>query len=382
MAYVFLALLILGWGLNALSKKYALQNITFKRTIAPTMLEIDEEAEMTIIVENRKFIPVTFLQISEKLPPVLTYKTKADVSVSGNHLYHRTTFFIKPFERVSRTYKVAGKQRGQYSLKEVTLTGGAFLGLGTTPPESVELNQEVIFLPRPLPLAEHFQVYGDYYGDISVKRWIIEDPVLMAGVREYTGFDSERIIHWPSTLRAGKLMVKRFEYTTENSVMILLNIESAKAMWLKINPMKMEQCISLNRGILDELEEARVSYGLCTNAHVANSSERVCVYEPGMGRYHYEEIVGSLGCIKDSTSCDFEDLLWNFGTLSRSYTTYMIITPTVLESYIDGINKLSLKAAKTIVVSLDEVNLEALADNILKLVPVQAGGSEGHEARR
>ncbi|MDI6879105.1 MAG: DUF58 domain-containing protein [Desulfitobacteriaceae bacterium] len=374
MVYVLLFLLLLGWVLNAFSKKYGLQNVTYQRKISQTVVEIDEEFEITTILENRKFLPVTFLQVVEKFPAMLTYKFKADVLSTVEYVFHKTTVLLKPYERVSRVYTVVAQQRGKYTFKDVTLIGGDLLGLDTSEKE-VEFSQEIVVLPKSLALAENIRPYGDYYGDISVQRWIIDDPILMIGVREYTGLEPERTIHWPSSLKTGRLMVKKFDDITENSVMVLINIESAKPFWFNIENGKIEKCISLARGVVDEFERVGIPYGLGTDAHVSGSSSNLNLKNPGIGAYHYAEIVESLGRVINSLSLSFEDLLWYLTRRGGVYTTYVLITPTVLEPYIDGINKLSEKVTKTVIVSLNEENFEYLAGNIDKYCASVHGGT-------
>ncbi|MDQ7096353.1 DUF58 domain-containing protein [Desulfosporosinus sp. PR] len=358
MVYALLFLILLGWGLNVVSQKYGLQNVIYRREISRSVVEIDEEFQITTILENNKLLPVTFLQVTEKFPAMLNYKFKADLLATVQYVFHKTTLLLKPYERVSRVYTVFARQRGQYTFKEVTLAGGDLLGLNYSHKE-VEFEQKVLVLPKSLPISG-LQPYGDYYGNISVRRWIIDDPILLTGVREYTGFESERTIHWPSSLKAGRLMVKQFDYTAENSVMILLNIECSRPSWFNINQEKVEQCISLARGVLDELEQAGIPYGFCTDAYVSGASNKLNTIHQGIGAYHYSEIVESLGRIINSLNLNFEDLLRNFARLGGICTTYILITPTVLEPYIWAMNELSAQTTKIILISLDETNFEHL----------------------
>lgn len=364
MVYALLFLILLGWTLNAFSRKYELYNVTYKRKLSETIVEIDQEFEITTTLENNKLLPVTFLQVVEKIPSMLNYKHKADVISNAENVFHRTSLLLRPFERVSRSYTVVAKQRGRYAFNDATLIVGDLLGLNTSSQE-VQFSQEIVVLPKPLPIGERLRPYGDYYGDISVRRWIIDDPVLLTGVREYSGAEPERTIHWPSSLKSGRLMVKKFDYTTDNSVLLLLNIESAKPFWFNIDQEKIEKCISLARGVVDDLEQAGIPYGLATNAQVSDSG-KIYLKNTGTGIYHYSEVLESLGRMIYGISLSFEDLLWNFSRLGRSYTTIVLITPTVFEPYLDGINRLSEQAVQTVLISLDEKNLEYLTGKILK----------------
>jgi len=365
MDYVLLALILLGWVLNNLSKKYVLHKVTYQRKISRAVVEIGEEFEITTIVENKKLLPVTFLQVTGKFPAMLVYKLKADIMASVQYVFHKTTLLLKPYERVSRSYTVVATKRGKYLFKEVTLTSGDLLGLDTSSQE-LQFAQELVVLPRSLVLMKSIQPYGDYYGDISVQRWIIDDPIILTGVREYSGVEPQKTIHWPSSLKSGHLMVKKFDYTTDNSVMIILNIEVAKPFWFHIDEDKIETCISLARGVMDELEGAGIPYGLTTDAHISGFPGSLNIQEPGLGTYHYAEVVEILARIINSICLSFEDLLQNFIRFGRNYSTFVVITPTVLDSYIDLLNYLSEQSVKIVLISLNRYNLDCLDDRILK----------------
>jgi hypothetical protein len=92
MIYALIILLFFGVILNKLSKKYALYKLTYKRNISKSVVEIDEEFEITTIIENDKIIPVLFLQVVEKIPSLLSYKFKVDLMRLGEQVQHTTTY--------------------------------------------------------------------------------------------------------------------------------------------------------------------------------------------------------------------------------------------------------------------------------------------------
>ena len=107
---------------------------------------------------------------------------------------------------------------------------------------SIGKNQnEIIIFPQKLDIEKSITPLGSFNGDISVKRWIIDDPLMTIGIREYTGNESERFIHWPSSLKYNSLMVKNFDFTTDNNVLIALNIESMKPYWQCIDEEAIEK---------------------------------------------------------------------------------------------------------------------------------------------
>lgn len=367
MIYVLIFLILIALVLNILSKKYVLHKLYYGREISKKIVEIDEEFEIVTVVENRKLLPVTFLQVAEKFPSALRYRFKASFMESNEYMFHKTAMLVLPYQRIKRSYKVFCNKRGRLIFRDVSLIGGDMLGLNTSV-KDLEYLQEVVVLPEKIDLANEIVPYGSYYGDISVKRWIIDDPILSVGVREYTGTEPMKNIHWPSSLRTGGLMVKQFDFTSDNTVMIALNIECSKPFWSGMNIQKIEKCISIARGVIENFEEAGTPYGLATDAHYNGSQNFSSIEAAGFGRVHYNNTVESLGRIEYGICMSFEELLRRIARGAGSYTTFVIITPVVLEDYIDSINSLSERAVRTVLISLDINNLEHLKSGILTYV--------------
>ncbi len=347
-------LVILTYVLNKLTMKYGLFNLTYKREISKKTVEIGEEFQITTTIENRKMLPITFLQVEEKYPKALGIE---------NYNYN---LFIMPYQRVKRTYNLSGNKRGAYFLRNVVLGIGDFAGFNVEHKE-VGLLQEVLVLPKKLKLQEAVVPYGNFNGPISVKRWIIDDPLMTIGIREYTGYEPERYIHWPSSLRYGQLMVKNFDFTTDNSVLILLNVESMKPFWAGINEETLEKSISLCRGLMEELEEEKIPYGFTTNAYGINISEKQSYY-PKVGQNHLNYLLETLSKISYGASMPFESLLEYFLKRKGNHTTFVVVTPRIFSSYIEPINVLTKTANRVVVISFQEENLNRLSNNIIKYV--------------
>lgn len=367
MVYALAVLILLGVGLNALSRRYILYNLSYKREISKKVVEIEEEFEVATVVENKKFLPVTFLQIVEKFPPALNYKSKANVLLNKDYILHKSTMLIMPYQRIKRRYRVFCSRRGRLIFRDVTLTGGDLLGFDTAS-ESMEYYQDMVVLPRAIDLENAILPYGDYNGDFSVRRWIIEDPVLTAGIREYTGSEPLKTIHWLSSLKSGRLMVKKFDYTADNTVMVVLNTECSKPFWAGIEGEKIEKCISMARSVIEQFEEAGIPYGLSSDAYFDGIGGGGSIDAAGFGTAHYYNVLESLGRLDYNIRMPFEELLSDLAKDAGSYTTFVIITPSVLEPYIDSINSLGEQAVRVVLISLKQENLEHLGKNILTFV--------------
>jgi len=368
MVYVLVFLILLGIILNSLSKKYALKGIRYSREISKKIVEIDEDFEIVTVIENRKALPVTFFQIIERFPATIQYRFRTDRFKTTEFLYHTITMFLLPYQRIKRTYIAYCDKRGRYIFSDVSLIAGDLLGLNTFT-RSLDYWQEIIALPRPADLREEIIPYGDYNGELSIERWIIDDPTMIIGVREYTGLEPAKTIHWPSSAKSNRLMVKKFDFTLENTAMVLLNIECVKPFWSGIDKKSIdsiERCISITRGIIEALEEKKIPYGFITNAIMSGLPAEKNIVYPSSGQTQLSNLLEYLGRMSYNISVSFEDLVLTLWKRDIRCSTHIIITPRVLDPYVELINSMASEMTRIILVSLSRDNLEYLSDNIIK----------------
>lgn len=362
MIYAFVIMIIAGYIINELSYKYSLKNLIIKRKISKNIVEIDEEFDITVTFENNKFYPVTFIQTAEQYPSVIYYKKGRHLRNKDN-VYNTISLFIMPYQRVKRTYKVSANKRGRYLIGDITVNVGDFLGLKEYTVQ-IPCSEELVVLPRRYDLDENMAAAGDYNGDISVRRWIIEDPVLMTGIKEYTGCEPLKTIHWPSSLRYGKLMVKKFDYTTDEKVLIIMNIECCIPFWINIDCTKIEKCISAARSMMEYFEEEGIPYGFASNSQISGMYNESSVITPGLGGYHLSSLLEVLGRCDYSINMTFEDYLKKLLSINLKYSTCVVITPEVFDSYVEYMNMISEQCEKFVLITFEDKNLNNLKDGI------------------
>lgn len=354
MIWFLLGLIGFTYLINELTLHYGFRNLIYKMEITKRTAEIGEEVEIYSIIENKKPLSISFLKVEESFPKGFNLES---------NIY---TLFIMPYQRVKRTYRIVGEQRGLYKIKDVHLELGDFVGFNSSQ-EYIELKNQLIIFPRKIDLKQKILPYGGLMGDISVKRWIIDDPLMTIGIREYTGNEPERFIHWPSTLRHGSLMVKNFDFTTDNSVMVVLNIESVKPYWKDMDRELIEESINITRAIMEELEDLKIPYGFASNAYNTGSDYvKGHFYHPGLGKNQLNNFLEILGGINYIISSTFEKTIKDIQRIKGNYTTVILITPRILEPYIEPINFLSRIVTKTVVIAVEEEGLDSLNNNIVK----------------
>jgi len=364
MIQLLIIFIILGLIFNQYTKEYSLDKLEFRREIKDLVLEIDEPFYVDSIVENQKWLPLSFLQVKEKYPKHFDFVHKNNVQDIGLSKVHTMTLSLMPYQRITRSYKLVAHKRGRHFLQEAILVSGDFIGLQTVNRIYDQNDQEVVVLPKAVALDEILEPYGNYYGDISVNRWIIEDPILNRGLREYTGNEPEKHIHWPSSLKTGDLLVKNFDFTTDHTAVVVLNTAMSKHIWGNKDPEKIETCFSITRSILEEFESTGIPYGLATNVATIHQYFGKTLTDIGHGPGHLRGLLESLGRAEYFSRSSFGNLLEELkGALDRN-RTYVLVTPTIIKEDLPGLEELRRNSGKIVLITLSHDYLNDVSPKI------------------
>lgn len=270
------------------------------------VVEPEEDFELRVTLENksRRFVP--FLRVRSSFPPgVIPAEGSGTVSEDSRGATHvEFTTWLRPRQRVTRAIPVSCSQRGRYVLPKFQLSGGDFLGLKE---ETKDYGRfcEIVVAPKEIQMERLKDMFGGFMGDVSVNRFIMEDPVLTLGYREYTGREPMKMISWSQSARTGNLMVKKFDYTLEPTVSVLLNVDAGESgqeeLW--------ETCFSLTRTVCAMLEQRGVKYDFSSNSTLAGTHSDPGAAGEGLGPRHYFGILEHLGRATYNRSISLDRLL-------------------------------------------------------------------------
>lgn len=354
MIWILFIVLILTLLINEISLKYGFNKLEYEILTDKKVYEIDEEIKITSIIKNKKFLSISFLNVNEVFPD------------GFNEKKNKYNLFILPYQKVERTYSIKGIRRGKYEIQEVNLELGDFLGFKNIH-KTINIGKKITILPKKEKLKNIINAHGSLYGDISIKRWILEDPLMNIGVREYTGNESIKYIHWPSSVKYNNLMVKQFDFTTDNSAEIFLNIESSKPYWKNIDKEAIEKSIIITRSILEEFEKEKVPYGFGVNTYKNNNkNSKGLFYYPSFSKNNLNKYLKVLGEINYIVSNTFEKTIIDIVRLKDTYNTLIIVIPKVFDSYVKPLNNTSKLVKNLILITIYDDNLSKLNKNILK----------------
>lgn len=100
--------------------------------------------------------------------------------------------------------------RGEFQLGPLTVISGDPFGFFQTP-RRINVTERIIVYPMTVPVNDFILPMGFLSGGDAQRRLTHQITTNATSVRDYVNGDSLNRIHWKSTARTGKLMVKEFE---------------------------------------------------------------------------------------------------------------------------------------------------------------------------
>ncbi len=226
MEFVAIAVVVVGLFLlqNKLYKTYAFRNLEYSCTLSTNECYEGDEIELVEEIVNKKWLPLPWLKAEITTSRWLSF-AGAQSGVTDQTRFVPSFFSVKGYSKVTRRWKVKCLKRGDFGIEQVVLITTDLLGYSNLSRPGGG-GARVLVLPRAIE-SDSLTVRPRYLnGDIMVKRQLLTDPFYISGVREYTGHEPMSRIHWLATAQQQRIMVYNNDYTSRQSVTIILNMQS------------------------------------------------------------------------------------------------------------------------------------------------------------
>jgi len=264
---VAMVLMVLQSALFSLTN---LRKLRYTRRFSRSTAYEGEKVELIEVIGNAKFFPVPWLRVESRISPFLQFGRKGmgEEREIAAQQYHRSVFFLGPMNQVTRHHEVTCLKRGHYEVGSVALTCGDLLGMSSKS-KQLSIPCELDVYPRLLSEEELSTPSTRWQGDLAVRRWIMPDPFLTAGIRDYRAGDPQRDIHWRATARMGTLQVKVRDYTADPRMVVVLNVQTTESQWgdlMDYEQEGIEQGIRIAATLCMRALNAGVEAGFASNA--------------------------------------------------------------------------------------------------------------------
>lgn len=335
----------------------ALKRISYQREFAKKQCYAGDELEMVEKISNEKRLPVPWLRLEAMMPASFIFHTGAELGISRGDIYqnHQSLFSLKPYTRITRKHFFTCQHRGVYPLETVTMTGGDLLGVYSSARKQPVSEQITVF---PALFADHEMPtsYEVWQGELEVSRWIVEDPFLILGVREYGASDPMNRIHWTASARTGQLQVYKQGYSSDPQTLIIFNIQESSDMWSVVTkPGMAERGLSYAATAVNDAVSRGLKTGFMHNAYTLGSNSLVRI-DADYGVLHAEYIMQAMAEVQLKCLMPMEQVLMDEADRqlhSGEQQDYLLITPFVSPGMEEQLSRLRIGGNKVSIVYVD-----------------------------
>ncbi len=215
--------------LAAVSKywtKYSLSRVEYQHTLSSHHAFTGEEVQFTTSLTNRKFLPLPWIQVADEMPSeARPLQGKTMPAPYPGRVVLSSLLSMGWYHRVIRTYTLRCVHRGLFYFGPVRIRSGDIFGMSST---DMRMERDLLLTvyPRVLPLVVSRLPAWEPYGNVRVRRTIIDDVTRPVGSRDYVVGDSLRHVHWKSTARLGRLQTRVFDASTTANFVLFFGVRT------------------------------------------------------------------------------------------------------------------------------------------------------------
>ncbi len=360
-AFFFNLAIILG-ALYVLAMVYSWTSVRWLaigRKTRTRRAQVGRSLEESFSIRNRSPLPKLWVEVR-------------DESTLPGHRVGQVVPTLGPYGKYNWTAKTICRVRGEYQLGPVTVIGGDPFGLFSAR-RTLDARSRIIVYPDTLPVTSFELPIGMLSGGEAQRRRAATTTSSAAGVREYVAGDSFNRIHWASTARRDRLMVKEFEIDPLVDVWLFVDFSAAalveRAGLKRVNgngpviprgrelpPSSEEYAVVIASSLARHFIDRERALGFA--AYVPHRE----VYQPERGTRQMMRILQALAVARSLSPYSLAQML----SLETPYftrgTSLVIITASVEESWVNQAQIIGRRGIRPVCILLDPASFSGGPD--------------------
>lgn len=289
---------------------------------------LTEEVELAVMRRRTRWWPRLWLEVHDRS------------DLAGHHLDQ--VLSLAPFQQKRWTLSSVARRRGRYMLGPVWVTSGDPFGLFRTSRKVADADAVLVY-PRSLDLPQFGRVPGDLPGGATQSIQTYYSTPNVSSVREYQPGDAFNRIHWPTTARTGRLMVREFD------------LDPAADVWLVL-----DMAFDVHQGEGDDsTEEYAVTAAASLARHLIQKGRSVgLISQPvtlpvDRGPRQSERILETLAVIHASSHLPLDALLPAENSRLSRNSTLVVVTPSTSEGWVAFCQSLAARGVHSMAVLVE-----------------------------
>lgn len=346
LAYLIGGLLVISFIWSWLS----VRGIVIGRKTRSRRAQVGRTLEESFTVRNTSILPKLWLEVR-------------DQSTLPGHRASHVVPSLAPRSTFRWYVETPCIARGEFQLGPISIVGGDPFGLFHST-RKIAATSRVIVYPETVPITKFELPMGVLSGGEARRRRSQQVTTNAAGVREYVPGDSFNRIHWASTARKDRMMVKEFEIDPMVDIWMFVDFSS-----LSLAEEASIHRINGNGHAIphsNEIPASTEEYSVVAAASLAQffiNAERALgfvayiphreIYQPERGTRQLMRILQSLAVARSFSPYSLREML----TLETPYltrgTTLVIVTASLDPNWVTEAQILSRRGIRPVCVLID-----------------------------
>lgn len=359
--YIGLSLIVIAWLMTFLS----LRGVRVERQSRSLRGSVGDIFEEHFEVINDSIFPKMWIEVANESP-------------IPNTAGSRVLTFLRGRQKRSYTARTWLTARGGFLLGPTRITSGDPFGIFKTSRVFPARNTLVV-LPMQFHMDQFISPTGILPGGKAIRRKSIDITPHASGVREYVPGDPMKRIHWPTSIRRDRLMVKEFEQDPQAEVWLFLDTHRdvhvarpteetelspiddlllLRRRTVKMLPSTMEYSVTIAASLSHYFIEQRRSVGLVT------ASERECrVITADRGERQEAKLLEALSFLQPESNFTLPSLVSAQMQQLPQGSSAILITPMVWPELLLAVDGLQRRNLRPVVVLLMAQSFGGRANN-------------------
>ncbi len=359
---LFLSLSYLLGATIVLSLLWAWANLrwlSLSRVTQTLRAQVGRPVEERLILRNKSYLPKLWLEVR-------------DGSELPDHRVSRVVHGLGPRRSRGWNIKTNARRRGRFRLGPIQLSSGDPLGLFLFKRDLPQTSYITIY-PATHDLPGFAPPVGRQLGGESLRRRTHNITPNFAGVREYMSGDAFNRIHWPSTARTGRLIVKEFEEDPTSDIWIVLDMHQdtfvqappavvelaapGSLAWLvnaqaEVPPSTTETAVTVAASIMKHFLEENRAVGMIAHAAAREILQPDRGLRPLTHALEYLAVLQAVGRRRLHEVMALEVAFFTRGT------TVVLVTSSASLKWVDALRVLRRRGVRVVAVLVDAASFD------------------------
>jgi len=374
-AGVGFVVLLVG-GVSRYWSRHLFDRVELRRSLAGRRAFAGEGVRLDVEMVNRKPLPLPWFEwrLAVVDPIAVEGEPLAAAAAPGQSWIVRKGA-MGWYQRQAWQFQLSSGERGYHLIGPGKIHSADLLGLFPGEMEDRDRIPLTIF-PRVFALEDLGLPADHPFGDRKGRNPVFEDPLRIAGLREYRPGDPLRRIDWKATARTGDLQSRVYEPSATQQIYIMLNVDTMPHAWEGYLKDELERAVSTAASIAVWAAGARFAVGLLANGSFPDA-DRPIRLAPSRSRDQLTRVLEALAVIQPLTMGDLAGAIQRESGRMPAGSTVVVVASLIPEPLAGAIARLHDEGNRVYVVATSPQAAESVPPGI----PVHSlGGRFGRTA--